>query len=96
MKLYYVRSENASWRVIAADAYRARQYAIESGIGGHKIDRHVFRTEDGKIVEVAEPPGVLSEEAAGINHIVASAKFRSTGSTGAKRNRRVSNGIFRK
>lgn len=65
MKLYFVRSEKASRWVIAADAYRARRYALESGIGGHKIDRHVFRTEDGKIVEVAEPPGVLSEEAAG-------------------------------
>lgn len=64
MKLYFIQSEKADRWVISNSANNARSLALKDGIGGHKIDRHVFRTHDGSILEIDRPPGVISESEA--------------------------------
>lgn len=61
MKLYFIQSEKAERYVISNNAVNARSLALKSGIGGHKIDRRVFRTSEGQILEVDRPPGVITE-----------------------------------
>lgn len=61
MKLYIVTSEKNKRYVFAGNAVNARRLAIDSGIGGHKIDRHVWRTHAGEILEVDHDPGVVNE-----------------------------------
>lgn len=61
MKLYIVTSEKGKRYVISGNAIAARRQAIKSGISGHKIDRPVFRTNEGKILEIDHDPGVISE-----------------------------------
>ena len=61
MKLYIVTSEKGKRYVISGNAVAARRQAIESGISGHKIDRPVFRTNEGKILEIDHDQGVISE-----------------------------------
>lgn len=64
MKLYFVQSEKAEVWVIAENAKTARSLGLKSGIGGHKIDRRVYRTSEGKILEVERPSGCLTESEA--------------------------------
>lgn len=61
MKLYIVTSEGGKRYVFANNAVTARRYAIDSGIAGHTINRHVWRTPEGKILEVDHSPGVVKE-----------------------------------
>jgi hypothetical protein len=61
LKLFIVTSEKNTRYVFAGNAVDARRLAIDSGIAGHKIDRHVWRTPDGKIFESDHKPGVISE-----------------------------------
>lgn len=64
MKLYIVTNEKGDKRyTVAGNAVDARRYAIDALIGGHKIDRPVFRIE-GKILEIEHKPGVIREEEA--------------------------------
>lgn len=63
MRLYIVKNELKFKRyVVARNANDARRYAIDSGIAGHKIDRHVWKSADGQILEVDRKPGVIDEE----------------------------------
>ena len=65
MKLYIVTNERGDKRyTIAGNAVDARRYAIDSCIGGHKIERPVFRTSEGQILEIDHKPGVIREEEA--------------------------------
>lgn len=66
MKLYFIQSEKSERYVISNNAVNARSLALKSGIGGHKIDRRVFRTSEGQILEVDRPPGVITESEAEI------------------------------
>lgn len=59
MKLYIVTSEKNKRYVFAGNAVNARRLAIDSGIGGHKIDRHVWRTHAGEILEVDHDPVII-------------------------------------
>lgn len=65
MKLYIVTNEIGGKRyVVAKNASVARSYATAEPFGGHKINRPVFRTNDGTILEVDHDPGVINEEEA--------------------------------
>ena len=65
MKLYIVTNERGDKRyTIAGNAVDARRYAIVSCIGGHKIERKVFRTYEGRILEIDHIPGTIREEEA--------------------------------
>lgn len=51
MKLYFIQSEKAERWVVSNSANNARSLALKDGVGGHKIDRRVFRIHDGSILE---------------------------------------------